>query len=428
MKQDLILSLDGRWISRLGGNWQAEAAAPSLSAPGRILGDFGGVIAGVAAVDVKAEFAGPVIEKRLRSEGMLDTEARILLHRVVAAGGGSRVFYSAIPLPAWQSAFTWLKGEAALALMYTPETAMLHTARGHDIVVFAAGRQLRLLVSNADALIYLAVTAYSEDEDDMQTALGNLAAQLAKQWPDRPLQPTLLWCDVMASSASDASARELAAALNAQLSRMPVEHIHAGGDDIYTAAPALLASLPVTAALNPPVERAAFFAEQAKKPLAAVIGVAGIALLAAAGYLGTETARLNTRAFETAARATTLEQDAAGLDVPVGQLLVKYNPTLTLLDGMAAALRSPDALGLLDTLRGAADGRVRIMRVRMVATDGVYRIDGVPVSGASGQALAGFVAAMRTAGYRVDAEDTGGQGQQPGFFSYLVRRAEGAPQ
>ncbi|WP_334189538.1 hypothetical protein [Noviherbaspirillum sp.] len=428
MKQDLILSLDGRWISRLGGNWQVHAGMPSLSSPGRVLGDFGGAIAGVAAVDVKTEFAGPVIEKRLRSEGMLDAEARILLHRIVASGGGSRVFYSAIPLSAWQSTFSWLKGEPTLALLYTAESAMLHAARRHDIVVFAAGRQLRLLVSNADALVYLTVTAYSDDDDDMRTALGNLADQLARQWPDRPLQPTLLWCDVMASSPSDALAQALAAMLNAQLTRMPAEHVHASGSSMVSAAPALLESLPVTAALNPPVERAAFFAEQAKKPLAALIGVAGIALLAAAAYLGAETARLNARAFETAARATTLEQDAAGLDVPAGQLLVKHNPTLHLLDGMAAALRSPDALGLLDTLRGAADQRVRIMRVRMVAADGVYRVDGVPASGASGQALAGFVAAMRTAGYRIDAEDTGGQGQQPGFFSYLVRRTEGAPQ
>lgn len=426
MKPDLILWLGDQLISRIDSAWHSGDTLPELLAPTRILGDFGGATAGVMVVDVKPEFAASVIERRLRSEGMLDHEARVLVHRSLSAGGASRVFYSAIPLPAWQSVFTWLKGEAEIGLLYAVESAMLHAARDADVVVFCTGRQLRLLVSNPDTLIYLTVSSYSEDRDDMQAALSNLVAQFDKQWPLRAEPCTLLWCDLLTAAPGEALARDFARQARLELRCVPAAPVTAGARAMHCAASQVTDRLPVAAALNPAHERVAFFAEHAKTPLAALIGGVGALLLAGAGYLTGQASRHEADAVALQAATAGLLRRNAGMDAPPGQLLAKYQPTMQLIDNVSAAVNSPDAVELLRTLRGASERRVRIMRVRLAAPEGFYLIDGVPAAGASEQSVAGFVAAMRNAGYRIDAVDPGTQTQQPGFFSYQVRRRDSA--
>ena len=63
------------------------------------------------------------------------------------------------------------------------------------------------------------------------------------------------------------------------------------------------------------------------------------------------------------------------------------------------------------------------MRVRLLSGEGGFKVDGVAISDdGTGRALSGFLAALRAGGYQVNAEDPGTQAQQPGFFSYSVRR------
>ena len=75
--------------------------------------------------------------------------------------------------------------------------------------------------------------------------------------------------------------------------------------------------------------------------------------------------------------------------------------------------------------RLAENSRSRELLRRPVIVDLFVRggISGVPLSDAgSERALSGFLAALRAAGYQATAEDPGNQTQQPGFFSYSVRR------
>ena len=111
------------------------------------------------------------------------------------------------------------------------------------------------------------------------------------------------------------------------------------------------------------------------------------------------------------------------LAVPAATLLAHDGETLGFLGALADAAESPDLLGILADLRQAANQRVRLMRVQLQASDTAFRIEGVPHSDAASERdLSGFLAALRAAGYQVKAEDPGYQAQQPGFFSYSVRR------
>ena len=177
MKPSLLLALQDSWLSCRDGVWQEHTEFPSLAAGTSILTDFGNAPFGVMPVDTRPDFAAAVIEKTLRSEGLVDSEVHMLPHRIFSVGGGSRVLYTAVPLSQWQQVHAWLSTHTSIHLLFSLETAMLALAQKHDAVICRIDRQFRLLVSNSTNLISISVNAFSDDQDDIETALNNLCDQ-----------------------------------------------------------------------------------------------------------------------------------------------------------------------------------------------------------------------------------------------------------
>jgi hypothetical protein len=426
MKPDLMLWIEGKWYRRHGGVWDVSGEPLSLAGPSRIITDFDGAASGVMAVDTKPEFAAPVIEKRLRSEGLVDGETRVLAHRVIEAGGGCRVFYTAVPLPKWQETFAWLHGEPSVGLIYSIEAVMLALTRRHGAVLCRAGRHFQLLVSQGSTLAYITATAFSDDIDDLDTALRNLTEQALTQWTARAPQTPVLWCDLLAADGADAARLpdEFAQRLDVAVTMAPVTRFDGeGGAPMRTAADFMSGTVSWTAAANPWSDRLAAGANEYLAPVAALAALVGIAFVAAAMYLSTQTEQLQLRVDAAQRESGAIARRVAGFDVPPAEILASHAETLTFLDDLARASHSPDPLRFVTDVRLAADRRVRVMRVRLLSPEGVYRVDGVPVVGSTAdQALAGFIGALRAAGYQANAEDPGSQGAQPGYFSYSIRR------
>jgi hypothetical protein len=125
MKTPLILSIQGVWYSCHGDNWSMATEPPALSPKSRVLSDFENAPCGVTAVDAQPDFAAAVIEKKLRTEGLVDGEAHVLTHRMIRAGGGSRVLYTAVPISNWQATFTWLERQPSVGLLFSVESTLL---------------------------------------------------------------------------------------------------------------------------------------------------------------------------------------------------------------------------------------------------------------------------------------------------------------
>ncbi len=428
MKSALILSLQGVWYSEHDGVWEASAAQPPLLPQSRILTDFDNAPSGVMAVDSQPDFAAAVIEKHLRSEGLIDGEAHVLAHRILAAGGGSRAYYTAVPVAAWQDSFTWLQQQPSVGLLFSIDAGMLALAQRHDAVLCRNGRQFRFLLSQPGALVYLSTTAFSDDPDDIDTALLNLVDQVRTQWLPRHEKMALYWCDLLAPDLDD-SARLHAIVhrrLNVKVESAPVARFAAESGALRTAAHAMAQALSWRAAVNPWIDRIAAAAERFSLPIAGITATCGIGFMLVAAAWVMQTLQLQAQEGRMREEVATITSRNAGLDVAPAALLARQAETLGFLDALAGAAASPDLLGFLDTVRKASDQRVRVMRVRLLSAEGPqggFRVDGVPISNAgSERALSGFLAALRAQGYQVKAEDPGYQTQQPGFFSYSVRR------
>lgn len=428
MKSALILALQGVWYSAHDGVWETTSAQPTLLPQSRILTDFDNAPSGVMAVDSQPEFAAAVIEKHLRSEGLIDGEAHVLTHRILAAGGGSRAYYTAVPVAAWQESFTWLKQQPSVGLLFSVDAGMQALAQRHDAVLCRIGRQFRFLVSQPRALIYLSATAFSDDPDDIDTALLNLVEQVRVQWLPRHEKMSLYWCDLLAPDLDDSV--RLHAIVHRRLgvkveSAAATRFISASGE-LRTAAHTMMQAISWRAASNSWIDRVAAAAERFSLPIAGVTAACGVGLMLVAGAWLMQTVQLQAQERGMREEISSIANRNAGMDVAPATLLARQAETWGFLDALAGAAASPDLLGFLDTVRKASDQRVRVMRVRLLPAEGLqagFRVDGVPVSNAgSERALSGFLAALRAEGYQVKAEDPGYQTQQPGFFSYSVRR------
>jgi hypothetical protein len=430
MKTPLILSIQGVWYSCHGDNWSMATEPPALSPKSRVLSDFENAPCGVTAVDAQPDFAAAVIEKKLRTEGLVDGEAHVLTHRMIRAGGGSRVLYTAAPISNWQATFTWLERQPSVGLLFSVESTLLALAQRHDAVLCRVGRQFRLLVSKPDTLIFLSVTAFSDDPDDVETALLNLVEQARQQWSPRHDKMTLLWCDLLAPAQADAAPFHelIRQRLGVAIQLAPSVVIETPSGDLNTAASYMVDAVNWRAAANSWTDRLAAAADQFSLPVALVTAACGVALMLVAGFWTTQTLQLESQASHLRDEVAAISERNAGMDIPAAALLARHANTLGFLGSLATAQSSPDLLSFMEVLRGASDQRVRVMRVRTLSGEGGtagFQVDGIPLNANSPErSLSGFLGALRAKGYHSTSEDPGYQSQQPGFFSYSIRRVD----
>ncbi|MBR7800850.1 hypothetical protein [Undibacterium fentianense] len=427
MKSSLLLALQGSWLSCRDGVWAETTEFPRLPANTNILCDFDSAPFGVMPVDTRPDFAAAVIEKTLRSEGLVDGEVHMLPHRIFAVGGGSKVLYTAVPLTFWQSVFAWLGTQTDIHLLFSVETAMLALSQKHDAVLCRVGRQFRLLVSNPTTLVSISVNAYSDDIDDIETALNNLCDQARPQWSPRNEKMNILWVDLLApgKNVEAAHTAHVAKRLGVQVVVAPTVAFGNAEKTLHSAADTFMDVLSWRNALNPTLDRVASASDRFGLPIAALTAACGAGLLAVSAFWGIQTAQMKSREQD-------ITQEIAKIDAQNGQyavspntLLEPFKPTTQFLGKLQEAVNSPDPLDFLAHLRKASEQRVRVMRVRLNPLDGSFRVDGVPYTDvASANSLSGFIAEMQVLGYELKSEDPGSQGQQTGYFSYSVTKSK----
>ncbi len=425
MKSSFLLSLQDSWLSCRDGVWQEHSEFPRLAAGTSILTDFGNAPFGVMPVDTRPDFAAAVIEKTLRSEGLVDGEVHMLPHRIFAVGGGSRVLYTAVPLSQWQQIHAWLSIHTSIHLLFSIETGMLALAQKHDAVICRIDRQFRLLVSNPTHLVSIVVNAFSDDQDDIETALNNLCDQARQQWQGRNEKMSLLWVDVLAPGAEieQAQLAHVAQRLHVKVSAAPALTLGAGEKSRHSAVAALMEVLHWRNALNPSLDRVAAASDRFGAPIAAVTAASGAALLAVSAWWGVQSLRLHDQMMEVQHEVAQIDRDNGRMALSPNALMQPFNPEMAFLAKLGDALSGPDPLEFLHDLRQASHQRVRVMRVRLNGKDSSFRVDGVPYSdGSSEKSLSIFLAEMQNLGYQLKSEDPGVQGQQTGFFSYSISK------
>ncbi len=145
------------------------------------MSDFDGAVSQVTSLEGSPAHAVALIEKRLRADGLIDNESKILIHQTRTVGNGYQALFTAVPLDRWQQMFAWAEAQPDHCLL-VPTTAllwrMLKPGRG---IVLHGGRQVVFLASLRDRILHASALAFSDSREDLELTVASLAERVGRE-------------------------------------------------------------------------------------------------------------------------------------------------------------------------------------------------------------------------------------------------------
>ena len=102
-----LLHMDGQWLAFDGNRVNRLDTRPKLDRSAVAIVDFDGGVSQVISLEGSPAHAVALIEKRLRADGLIDNESKILIHQSKTVGNGYQALFTAVPLDRWQQMFAW---------------------------------------------------------------------------------------------------------------------------------------------------------------------------------------------------------------------------------------------------------------------------------------------------------------------------------
>ena len=206
MNPRLLMHQDGRWLAFDGGGVAALEARPRVEHASIVLTDFDGAVSDVTSFEGSPSHAVALIERRLRSDGLIDGDAKVLVHQVRTVGNGYQALYTAVPLDRWQQLFAWADQQNDHCLLVPVVALLWKRLRPGQGVVLHSGRKLVFLASLRSGPVYASSLAFSESRADLAmtvAALGERAGALLTAGDEGVVDaPTIEWIGAMTALAA----------------------------------------------------------------------------------------------------------------------------------------------------------------------------------------------------------------------------------
>jgi len=447
-----------QWLTFDDGHVSRSDTRPRLPRSAMAVADFEGAVSSVISLEGSPAHAVALIERRLRADGLVDGEAKILVHKTHAVGAGYQTLYTAVPLEIWQQTYAWAESQPDHCLLVPATSLLFNALRPGQAVVLQSGRQLSVLALLKHGMVYRSSLAYSDDPADLAMSAGALAEQVAEDLArsEDNLEPLdVKWCPLLVSQPGEGQAwlddtlREIFSARSGlAVSTVPVRRVlDAEGREYRSGAAWMERAASAAIAVNPGASRLAYLAESA-------LPWASAASVVFALVLGTLGARWALNAHEANQRADAIDAQIAQIDAQIQSMAAdavvpdRFGQVLQFIDRARSLQQGIDPVAGMALVQAAASGQVRILRVRMeepvppgapVPPGGVpdlreptLRVDAVVDlgRGTPGMQIPTFVERLRRAGFdpvALDPQSASASRSAGGFFSYLLKRAASDP-
>lgn len=406
------------WLHCHGHQADDVPAWPRLTHSALVVLDLDDVFTDVWRFEGKADYAIALIEKRVRTQGLVDGAAHVVVHRLLKLPGGFQVFFSAISLELWQRCTQWAKEQDDHCLVMMAPGLLCHDVSSGNARLMLSQRRLLGFVHTEEGMVFGSTQALGSGPSAMASAAqvltANQSALLTRLGPEA-VEWGVLW------SAQAADCGTCLAALHSVLGGdpivIPAQELALGGERVQTVMPKLARQAAGRHALNPFVETVAWRAERWVAPITVVTALVGLVLAIVGVLVGQmaeqqQSAGLNQRAELTALQERI--QAVSTVEAPQ-KLLPVAEFSRTLDDGARH-----DPVAFMALLKASAGNDIRIQRVRLEAAAGLtrtraFRVDGVIAQGASAS-VTRWVSQMTAAGWKLKAVDP--TYTVPGAFSY----------
>ena len=442
MTRQILIEQHDRWLLIDEEQVSAHEGRPRPTRTAVALAEFEGAGSHVISLEGSAAHAVALIERRLRADGLVDGEAKVLIHSTRTIAAGYQTLFTAFALETWQQYFAWAEAQPDHCLLVPIPSLMWWRMSPGQGMVLHNGRRISVLARLKNNIIHASTMAFSEDPDDLAMSAGALAQQFADELSrseDAVESLQLRWCSMLVEQApagqpsQDEVLREIfSARVGVNVEGVPHRTVvDADGRQYRTAAFWLNLRAMPQIAVNPVSTRLAFVAEW-------VLPLASAASLVFALTLGVIGVRWNLNAGEAERRATQLSAQVRQIDdqvaamAPQQQVPEGFHGFQGFLGHAVTLQQAHDPVAALALVRQAAGEQVRVLRVRSEpaadgATTSTLRVDAAvdPRNGSGAQPLSGFVERLRLAGY--DPQPIAPQGSNGpsagtgGHFSYLLQ-------
>ena len=188
-----LFHLGGRWLALDGSRLVSMPAYPKLDVPVVLVSDFDNALTGVMAMEANASMAAPLIERRLRKEGMVEGETRLEISHSISVGRGFQALYSAIPMTNWQRMLSWAESSEDHCIVVPLLSVAKRLQKPGQAVVLRHGRQVTYLGVQSDTITYAETMAYSNDADGVVTSVNALAERVKTAFAKGSKPRSITW-------------------------------------------------------------------------------------------------------------------------------------------------------------------------------------------------------------------------------------------
>lgn len=411
------------WMHCHGQEVQESPSWPRLTDSALVVLDLDDVVTDVWRFEGKPEYAASLIEKRVRTQGLVEGAAHIVMHRLLKVPGGFQAYFSAVSLDLWQQCAQWAKDQSDHCLVMTSGGLLCHGVNLGQARVLLSQRRLMCFAQTEEGMAFSSTHALGSGAGAMdnaaQVVMTNQSVVLGRLGTDA-VEFGVLWSTQKLDQEICLAA--LQGVLGGEPTVMPTASLTLGTEPVQSVMPTLASDAASRHALNPLSERVAWRAERWVTALTAVTAVVGIAL----GVLGVFTSQqANAQREEGQDQRTQLAamqeriQAVSNIEAPT-----KLMPITEFVRTLDEGSRY-DPMVFLGQLKGTSGRDIRIQRVRLEtnATNRTrsFRVEGVAALGASAP-INRWVTQMSAAGWTLKALDP--TDVMPGAFSYeLVAKA-----
>jgi hypothetical protein len=415
------------WVHCHGSTAQDVPAWPRLEHAALVVLDLDDVFTDVWRFEGKAEYAAAMIEKRVRTEGLVEGTAHVVIHRLIKVPRGFQAFFSAISLDFWQQCSQWARDQADHCLVLMAPGLLCHGVDNDKARLMLSQRRLMCFAQTEAGMAFGSTQALGSDPLAVASAAKVLAANvstLLTRMEPEAVQWGTLWTD--RTGDQDSCLEVVHGVLGFAPAVMRAQELDLADERVHTVMPELAHKAAGRQALNPAGERIAWRAERWVVPITMVTALVGVVLVGV-GALVTQQVH-NQRMAGQGQRAELQALQSRIEAVASVQAPDKLLPATELARRLDQGMRYDPMTFLAELKAATADRRLQIQRVRLDSEaqshTRTFRVDGVAAPGASA-AVVRWVSRMSAAGWTLKALDP--VGTVPGAFSYQLVAASAAP-
>lgn len=405
------------WVHCHGHQAQEVPAWPRLTHSALVVLDLDDIFTDVWRFEGKSEYATALIEKRVRTQGLVEGVAHIVMHRLVKVPGGFQAFFSAVSLDLWQRCTQWAQEQTDHCLVMTASGLLCHGVDSGNARLLLSQRRLMCFAHTEEGMVFGSTQALGSGPSAMASAAqvltANQAALLTRIGPEAVEWGTL-WSTQAADS--DICLGALQGVLGASPAELPAAELALLGERVQTVLPGLARDAAARHALNPFGERLAWRAERWVSAITVVTALAGVALMGVGIVVSRQADEQQMAGLKQRSELEAMQsriQAVTTVEAPQ-KLLPVAEFSRTLDEGARY-----DPMAFLAVLKAASGRDIRIQRVKLETTAQTrvraFRVDGVVAPGASAS-VTRWVGQMAASGWTLKALDP--IEVVPGAFSY----------